>query len=49
MRIYGVPKRSEGGPIPKITFVKKLLIENLDKKDIQIERAHGAVIPNVHP
>lgn len=48
VRIYGVPEGAESGPTSVISFVKKLLRENLDipaTKDLQIERAHRALAP----
>lgn len=43
VRIYGVPEGAEDGPRVMISFVERLLKENLeipDTKDLQIERAH---------
>lgn len=48
VRIYGVPEGVEDGPRTMISFVDKLLKENLgipDSKDLQIERAHRALAP----
>lgn len=48
VRIYGVPEGVDDGPRAMISFVDKLLKENLgipDSKDLQIERTHQALAP----
>lgn len=48
VRIYGVPEGVEDGPRAMISVMDKLLKENLgvpDLKDLQIERAHRALVP----
>lgn len=48
VRIYGIPEGAEGSPAAVITFVEKLLRENLGiapTTDLHIERAHRALAP----
>lgn len=48
IRIYGVPEGAEGEPRQVISFIEKLLMENLgfsDAAELQVERAHRAIAP----